>query len=412
MNAYDSSLYEDYLTMSGLKRSSNLYDADLVIVNTCAVREKSTAKAFSFLGKVKKLKEKKRDLIICFAGCMSPIYEKELNNDRFIDLVLGPLNSNSAPTKFKELVNKIKSRGELELQYRQFLSQYITVIFGCNSFCSYCIVPYVRGNERSVPLGEIIMQIKEWTQKGTKEIILLGQNVNHYGFDLPDDINFAKLLRKVSSIEEVKKIGFMTSHPKEFDSEIIDIIKEKGKIYRHFHLPLQSGDDRILKLMNRGYTVSEYLGLIKRIRDNFPLASITTDIIIGFPGEDEKAFFNTVELIKEVKFDTVYFASFSPRPYTKASKMPEEIDSSEKNRRLNFILEIQREISDSKIKRFIGTEEEVFVTEKISDDTFLGKNLEEKTVEFKSDRDLKPGDIAKVKVLNHRKAELIGKDIQ
>lgn len=411
MNDYDSSLYEEYLTMNGLKYTDNISKADIIIINTCAVREKSTEKAISFLGKAKKIKDSNKDLIICFAGCMSPIYEQKLIKDRYIDLILGPLNNNSIPKNFEELINKIKNKDTLNQKNSNNISHFLTIIFGCNAYCSYCIVPFVRGREKSIPLEELITLVRKLSKGGTKEIILLGQNVNHYGLDLNNSVNFVKLLNEISRIEDIKRIGFMTSHPKDFDLQIINLMKEENKIYRHFHLPIQSGDDKILKLMNRGYTVNEYLKIISKIRNDLPLASITTDIIVGFPGESETAFLNTVNLTKELKFDTIYAASYSKRPKTLSSKFADEIDICEKKRRLNYLLSIQREISEIQMNRFINTEENVLISEKICQDKYLGKNSEEKNVRFQSDKNFALGDIVRLKVINRIKTELIGKYI-
>jgi len=412
MNFYDSSLYEDYLLENGFKKAENIEDASILLVNTCAVREKSVSKVISFLGQVKKLNTNNNRLIVYLLGCMSPIYADILKRDGLIDIAIGPLNSNSIPYEFKRLISQIEGFSEKvkKIENKNF-SRSITVIYGCNYFCSYCIVPYVRGKERSVPFDEVINRIKLYSENGAREITLLGQNVDHYGFDLPNSVNFSTLLNEVAKINKIEKIDFITSHPKDFNIEIINIMKESNKIYRHFHLPIQSGDDRILKLMNRNYSVYEYLKLIDKIRDSFPLASITTDIIVGFPSEDEPSFLNTIELVKKVKFDKIYLATYSKRPMTKASKIDSEVDPCEKKRRLNHLLSLEREISIDQSKRFIGTEEDVFLTTKLSKNKYLGKNLEEREVLLSSINELQTGDIVKVKVTECDRTRLIGNAI-
>jgi len=418
MNFYDSSLYEDYLLKNDFKKVENIEDASILLVNTCAVREKSVSKVLSFLGQIKKFNMKGKKVIVCLLGCMSPIYADSLKRDGLIDFAIGPLNSNSVSFEFQRLINQFDYLNKQSNDSREdndskvnLISRSITVIYGCNYFCSYCIVPYVRGRERSVPFGEIIDKIKSYSDSGTKEITLLGQNVDHYGFDLPGSVNFSKLLNEVVKIDNIKKIDFITSHPKDFDIEIINIMKESNKIYRHFHLPIQSGDDRILKLMNRNYSVNEYCELIDKIRDSFPLASITTDIIVGFPSEDEPSFLNTIELVKKAKFDKIYLATYSKRPMTKALKMNGEVDPSEKKRRLNYLLSLEHEISVNCSKRFIGTEEEVFVIKRFLKNKYLGKNLEEREVLFSSINEIQAGDIVKVRVTECDKTRLIGSAI-
>lgn len=412
MNFYDSSLYEDYLLENGYKKAENIVDASILLVNTCAVREKSVSKVFSFLGQIKKLNLHKKKIMVCLLGCMSPIYVDSLKREGLIDIAIGPLNSNSVSNVFKGFISRNESSVDHNNKSENnIISRSITVIYGCNYFCSYCIVPYVRGRERSVPFDEVIDKIKSYSDSGTREITLLGQNVDHYGFDLQGSVSFSKLLNEVSKIDKIEKIDFITSHPKDFDFEIINIIKESNKIYRHFHLPIQSGDDRILKLMNRNYSVNEYCELINEIRDSFPLASITTDIIVGFPSEDESSFLNTVDLVKKIKFDKIYLATYSKRPMTKASKIDSEVDPCEKKRMLNHLLSLEREISIDQSKRFIGTEEEVFITERLSKNKYLGKNLEEREVLFSSIDELQTGDIVKVKVTECDRTRLIGNAI-
>lgn len=412
MNFYDSSLYEDYLLENGFKKAENIEDASILLVNTCAVREKSVSKALSFLGQIKKLNSRKKKIIICLLGCMSPVYADSLKRDGLIDFAIGPLNSNSVSFEFKRFISQFDVFGDKSNYPKEnIISRFVTVIYGCNYFCSYCIVPYVRGRERSVPFDEVIDKIKSYSDSGTREITLLGQNVDHYGYDLPGSINFSKLLNEVAKIDNIKKIDFITSHPKDFDIEIINIMKGSNKIYRHFHLPIQSGDDRILKLMNRNYSVNEYCELIDKIRDSFPLASITTDIIVGFPSEDESSFLNTVELVKKAKFDKIYLATYSKRPMTKALKIYGDVDPCEKKKRLNHLLCLEREISTNRSKRFIGTEEELFITKMLSKNKYLGKNLEEREVLFSSINELQAGDIVKVKVTECDKTRLIGSAI-
>jgi len=410
MNNYDSSLYENFLIYNGYKSVNNEESADIIIINTCAVREKSVDKALSLIGKIIKLKKERPSITIGVIGCANNLIKKKLKNLKSIDFIFGPLDDKNLPIEFTNFINNISKEKDQEKDINDNLSSFIPIIFGCNSFCSYCIVPLVRGGERSRKPIQIINEANICIKKGVKEIILLGQNVNNYCYDLSEDYNFSKLLNNIANLNDIKRVGFMTSHPKNFDLEILDIIKENKKIYRHFHLPIQSGDDKILSAMKRGYTVNQYSDLISRIRDYFPLSLITTDIIVGFPGEDEISFQNTLSTIKKIGFDNIYAVAYSIRPGTKAALLKNQISLKEKKKRLNYLLELQKSISKEKIKRFIGTKSELFVTE-VKIDKVFGKNQEEKLVEIDFSENVNPGDLVNIEIIDIKVNNLIGRMI-
>jgi len=398
MNSYDAEVYRVYLLSLGLKESFNLREADLVIINTCAVRQKSVDKARNLALQLSYLKRRKK-LALCLTGCAATLEDfSALKTDSHIDYEHGPLNSMEVPDDFVSFVSTFFSHQTLDSDLRILpdingFSAQLPVIHGCNSFCSYCIVPLVRGRECSVPTNLLLEKVREGCANGIKEWVLLGQNVNHYGLDLNPQVSFAELLDATASIPGVMRLDFITSHPKEFDFKILDVMVKHPNIYQHFHLPVQSGDNEILSRMKRGYTVEHYLHIIEEIRKYFPLSSLTTDIIVGFPGENENSFSKTLKLVEKTGFDTVYGAVYSHRPGTLSSTFPDLLDEDLSKERLNRLLDVQRTSSHERIKRFLNTNNEVMILKKINDHSYLAKTLEEKTMLLSSDMDLKPGTI-------------------
>lgn len=413
MNSYDAEVYRAYLWSLGLKESINLREADLVIINTCAVRQKSVDKARNLALQLSYLKRRK-SLALCLTGCASTLEDfSTLKAEGHIDYEHGPLNAMEVPEAFISFVNTFLSLQPVDVSVAILpdingFSAQLPVIHGCNSFCSYCIVPLVRGRERSVPLDLLLDKVREGCAKGIKEWVLLGQNVNHYGLDLDPKVSFSDLLDATASVKGVVRLDFITSHPKEFDFQILDVMARHPNIYQHFHLPVQSGDNEILSRMKRGYTVEHYLHIIEQIRKYFPLSSLTTDIIVGFPGESDTSFLNTLKLVEKTGFDTVYAAVYSHRPGTLSSTFPDILNEDLSKERLNQLLDVQRTSSHERIKRFLNTDNEVFIIKKLSEHSYLAKTLEEKTILISTTKDLKPGTTAWVTIHSLEDGQLKG----
>lgn len=352
MNEYDSNLIKNILINKGYSIANSIEESDCILINTCTVREKADNKVYSFLGNLKESKK-----IIGVIGCLvEKDGSKLIGRMPHVNFIVGPRRIKEIPDILDRLKNGEKhivcngDNKDIKIEVNTLIkdvyseskkeSGYVTIMQGCSNYCSYCVVPYVRGKSKSRNLNEILTEVKNLVSIGIKEITLLGQNVNSYGQDLNDSIDFTGLLKEVIKISEIEKIKFMTSHPKDISSDLIELIAAEQKISKHIHLPVQSGSDRILKLMNRGYTREKYLEIVKEIKNRIPNVSITTDIIVGFPGESEKDFEDTLNLLKEVKFDSAFTFKYSKRDGTPASKMKEEIEKSVKEERLKKLMEV------------------------------------------------------------------------
>ncbi len=374
MNEHDSEQILRLLERTGYQETKEVQEADLILINTCSVREKPEQKVYSALGRFKKLKEK-RGTIIGVAGCVAQ-QEGERLFDRipFLDLVIGT----HALPQIPQLLESVERTGEKVCQ-REFdsdgkhlepllpqgpsssVKSYVTIMQGCNHFCSYCIVPYVRGEERSRPSGEIVDEVRHLAERGVKEICLLGQNVNSYGRGLKEEIRFPELLSRLNEIDGIERIRFTTSHPKDLSEELIQTFGTLKKLCEHIHLPFQSGSNPILKAMNRGYTRETYLEKILRLKEVCPAIAITADVMVGFPGEGEKDFEETLDLIEQVQFDDLFSFKYSPRKGTRAAEMDHQIDDQTKQRRLSHLQKIQKEITRKKNQALEGCIEEVLV---------------------------------------------------
>lgn len=360
MNVHESEKLAYICEKMGYVLTDKREDADLIIFNTCAIREGAEDRVFGNVGALKKLKKKRPNVIIAVCGCMT---QKEqtanyiLKTFPFVDIVIGTFNL----PNFEYYINAVKKGRQLELlsegdpdesvPYKRTSGEnaWVNIMQGCNNFCTYCIVPYVRGREKSRSEENILKEIREIVSKGKyKKITLLGQNVNSYGNDLKTGENFARLLKKICEIDGDFKLTFMTSHPKDLTSEVIDVIASEDKILKDIHLPAQSGNNRILKLMNRKYTCEKYLSIIKEIREKIPDARITSDFIVGFPTETEEEFEDTMRLVKEVKFDGIFAFMYSPREGTVAAQMEGQIDEKVKRKRVNALLKLEKEIQEEK----------------------------------------------------------------
>ncbi len=373
MNEKDSEkiltlLYPDYLPTSDYK------EADLIIVNTCSVREKPEHKVFSETGRYKHLK-KKKPVIIGIVGCVAQQKGEEiLEKYPYVDFVLGTQSF----YKIKEILEEVKKgkrialtelREDFEFPFVSpckafFINRvkaYVNIMQGCDNFCTYCIVPYVRGREISYPPEHILKEVEVLASFGVKEIMLLGQNVNSYGKKNRNYPDFPELLRMVSQVDGILRIRFTTSHPKDLSEKLMQEIANNPKVCKHLHLPLQAGSNKILKRMNRKYTREEYLEKVERLRELCPEISFTTDIIVGFPGETEKDFWETVEMLEKVRFQEIYSFKYSDRPFTAASRFTDKIPEEEKEKRLEIVHKVQEKITREIYQKYIGKRVEILV---------------------------------------------------
>lgn len=402
MNARDSEKLLGILTDIGYVETEDEH-ADFVIYNTCTVRENANNKVYGRLGYLSNFKKKNPHMMIALCGCMMQeptVVEKIRKSYRFVDLVFGTHNI----YKFAELLcNRMESDSmiidiwkdtdkiveDLPIRRKFSFKSGVNIMFGCNNFCSYCIVPYVRGRERSREPKDIIREIEGLVADGVCEVMLLGQNVNSYGKNLEQPVTFAELLREVNKIEGLKRIRFMTSHPKDLSDELIEYMSKSRKVCHHLHLPMQSGSSRILKIMNRHYDKEKYLGLVEKIRTAVPDISLTTDIIVGFPGETEEDFQETLDVVEKSGFDTAFTFIYSKRSGTPAAKMedqvPEDVVKDRFDRLLKLVQEKGREVSS----RFQGEIQEVLVeTESKEKGIFTGRTQYNLLVHFPGTPDL------------------------
>lgn len=372
MNARDSEKLLGILEQVGFVESER-EDADLVLYNTCTVRDNANQKVYGRLGYLNNLKKKNPDMLVALCGCMMQepeVVAKIKKSYPFVDLIFGTHNIFKLAELLYERLQRKKMVidiwdaaetivEELPVERKYPFKSGVNIMFGCNNFCSYCIVPYVRGRERSRRPEDILAEIRRLAADGVVEIMLLGQNVNSYGKNLEQPMTFAQLLRQVGEIEEIKRIRFMTSHPKDLSEELIQAMKETPKVCRHLHLPLQSGSTRILQEMNRRYTKEQYLALVDRIRQAIPEISLTTDIIVGFPGETEEDFAETMDVVRQVRFDSAFTFIYSKRTGTPAAAMEHQVlQSAVKDRFARLLREVQT-ISAEVCGRDAGTVQKV-----------------------------------------------------
>lgn len=363
MNVHESEKLAAICERMGYSLAEKREDAELIIFNTCAIREGAEDRVFGNVGALKKLKKKKPNIIIAVCGCMT---QKETTANHimrtfpFVDIVIGTFNL----PNFEYYVNAVKKGRQLEIlqegdidetvPYKRTSGEnaWVNIMQGCNNFCTYCIVPYVRGREKSRSEENILKEIREVVAEGKyKKITLLGQNVNSYGKDLVPAVSFAQLLRDICAIPGDFKLWFMTSHPKDLTDDVIDVIASEEKILKDIHLPAQSGNNRILNLMNRRYTREKYLGIIKKIREKIPNCRITSDFIVGFPTETEEEFQDTMSLVDEVKYDSIFAFMYSPREGTVASRMDGQVPQEIKQRRVNELLALEKKIQKQEGKK-------------------------------------------------------------
>lgn len=412
MNEHDSEKILWMLEEIGFEEGTSEKESDFVIYNTCAVRENAENKVFGKLGELKRQKRENEDLLIAVCGCMTQIEETTkviTSKYRHVDIIFGTNNIQKLP---ELLIEKLKGKKRaidihanteiyenLDANRLYPFKAFVNIIYGCNNFCSYCIVPYTRGREASREPEYIIEEIKRLVKGGTKEITLLGQNVNSYGKTLEKDYNFVDLLTDINNIEGLERLRFMTSHPKDISNELIDAYGKLDKLCRHLHLPVQSGSNRLLKEMNRKYTREDYLEKIRLIRKVDPNISISTDIIVGYPGETEEDFNDTLSLVKEVEYDSAFTFLYSMREGTPAAKKSNQIPEDIKNDRFQRLLDVINPIAHKKNEAFIDREVEVLVdsVSKNNDEVLTGRTTENKIVNFVGDKSL-IGKFVKVKI--------------
>lgn len=371
MNASDTEHYAGQLEELGYMPAEDFHAADVIIVNTCCVRESAEKKIAGKIGELKNVKTKNPEVVICVAGCMAQKDgEKLLKKHSQVDLLLGTAYVNDFKNILTDYLADRKGAlyTDLTIHQSEFegkmvrqspFSAWIPIMYGCNNFCTYCIVPYVRGRERSRAIENIVTEIEQAVKEGYKEFTLLGQNVNSYGKDFGEKDAFAKLLRRVNEIEGVERVRYMTSHPRDMNEEVIKAVAECEHVCENFHVPFQAGSDEILRKMNRGYTREKYLELIKMIRSYVPDAAITTDIIVGFPGETEQDFEDTLALVQEVGFDAAFTFIYSKRSGTPAAKMEGQVPLDVKKDRLNRLMEVQNLSSLHRNEEMLGKVVEV-----------------------------------------------------
>ena len=397
--------------------------ADLVIYNTCTVRENANLKVYGRLGVLGNMKKKQPHKLIALCGCMMQeptVVEKIRKSYRFVDLVFGTHNL----YKFAELLaNCMEGEGmiidvwkdtdkiveNLPVERKYPFKSGVNIMFGCNNFCSYCIVPYVRGRERSREPREILREIERLAADGVVEVMLLGQNVNSYGKNLPEPMSFAQLLREAEKIDGIERIRFMTSHPKDLSDELIEVMASSKKICRHMHLPLQSGSSRILKIMNRRYTKEQYLALVEKLRRAIPDISLTTDIIVGFPGETEEDFEETLDVVRRARYDSAFTFIYSKRTGTPAAAMENQVPEAVVKERFDRLLTLVQDISKQMAERLTGQTLPVLVEEINSQDASLvtGRLSNNLLVHFPGSTDL-IGQIVDVRLLECKGFYYIG----
>ena len=384
MNVHDSENIKALLETMNFTETDNMEDADLIFLNTCAIRENAHNKVFGFLGRVKHLKETKPQIISGICGCMAQeesVVNEIKNKYKWVDIVFGTHNIQNLPSILNDSI--IKNSQEIEVysiegdivenipvKRDSKYKAWVNIMYGCDKFCTYCIVPYTRGKQRSRDPKFIIDEVKKLVKDGYKEVTLLGQNVNAYGKDLDINYSMSDLLRDVANTK-IERVRFVTSHPWDFNDEMIKVISEYDNIMPYIHLPLQSGSDRILKLMGRRYTKNEYIELFKKLKSNIPNVSITTDIIVGFPGETDEDFNETLDVVNTCKYDSAYTFIFSPRVGTPAEKMKDDVTILEKNKRLYILNELVNKYANEANQKYLNKVVPVLIEGKSEKDGML-----------------------------------------
>ena len=425
-NVADGERLMGMLREMGCEFTDDTKRADIVLMNTCAIRENAEKTVYGMLGQLTHTKAANPDQIICLCGCMAQqprVAEKVKTSYRHVDLVLGP----QAEWRFPELLYRAYTeRGrvfsiddepgriaeDIPVYRVGGVSAWVSIMYGCNNFCSYCIVPYVRGRERSRASARIIEEARELKADGVKEIMLLGQNVNSYGLDVEGELSFAQLLSELDKVG-IERIRFMTSHPKDISDELIDVMASGKHICHALHLPVQHGNNRILQSMNRRYTREKYLERVEAIRSKVPDISLTTDLIVGYPGETEEEFEETCSLVEQVGYDSAFTFIYSPRVGTRAADMPDQIPEEVSSRRIQKLIALQKDVTHKRYANYIGQVHSVLVEEssRRDENQMAGKNEYNITVNFPGDKSL-IGQIVRVKITSVGESTLRGERVE
>lgn len=426
MNVHESEKIAGQLQTLGYEETQSAEDADVIVFNTCCVRENAEQHAFGNIGMYKKLKKEKKDLVIAVCGCMTQQGEfaKKLSATfPFVDVIIGTYNidefgkilQKTVDTK-KRVVEILDKNGDICEEITPYRSSYpnawVNIAYGCNNFCTYCIVPYVRGRERSRLPENVVDEVKNLVNEGYKEITLLGQNVNSYGHDLKNDVGFASLLDEIGKIEGKFRLRFMSNHPKDLTEDVIEAIKRNPHACHAIHLPVQSGSNRILSLMNRRYSVEKYLSQIESIRKIIPDCAITTDIIVGFPTETEEDFIDTVKLVETVKFDGAFTFVYSKREGTKAAIMDGQIDPEIQKDRIMRLIDVQNELNRKESLTYVGKTVEILVEDfDEKKNSYMGRDERGKMAYFSCDENV-IGKFVNVKITSAGGMSLMGEIIE
>lgn len=424
MNAYDSEQMQRLLASDHYVPTARVRDADLIVVNTCSIREKPEHKVFSWLGRLARLKKRRSELVIAVAGCVAQQEGQRIfRRAPHVDIVLGPGAIRRLPALVKQVreepiqvVDVVAPSTAEPAEIRPLggcgrrASAFVTIMSGCDNFCTYCVVPYVRGREISRNPDRILEEIRHLVSAGVREVTLLGQNVNSYGLKQGDGLDFSGLLARTTAVTGLKRLRFTTSHPKDLSAGLIQAFAELETLAPHIHLPVQSGSDRVLKRMNRGYTRASYLEKVAALRDVRPGIAITSDVIVGFPGETRADFEKTLELIQRARFDNLYAFKYSDRPDVPASRFSDKLGESEKQERLAELLEVQSRITREKHEALVGTTQAVLVEgpSKKRDGRVTGHTPCNKIVNFPPDG-VRVGQIVPVKILEAFSHSLLGR---
>lgn len=427
MNVVDSERIVDLLQKIGYRQVESAESAELILLNTCSVRDKAERKVYGHLGRFKPLKERNPSLILGVGGCVAQQEgEKLLEKLPYLDIVFGTHNVHKLP----EMVGRVEQGRErchetefLDKETRLHLfptrtdvdsvSRFVTVMQGCDNFCSYCVVPHVRGREISRPSSEVLSEVRELAALGVREVTLIGQNVNSYGVKEPGEVSFARLLELVSEVDGIERIRFTTSHPKDLSDELIETFGRLPKLARHMHLPVQAGSDRILEAMNRGYTGAEYLGKVRRLKEVCPDIRLTSDIIVGFPGETEEDFEATLALVGEVRYADVYTFLYSPRPGTAAAEFRDDLDPAVRQKRFDRLLALQEQIAREIWEGDVGSVAEVLVEgdSRQGNGQIFGRTTWNRIVNFEGDQAL-TGSVVPVRIVRNTRNAQVGELIR
>ncbi len=402
MNVNDSERMYSILEMSNFTPVEKPDQASLIIINSCSVREKPVHKVYSEVGTYRDLKKQNPDLLIGVGGCVGQQEkEKLIKNQPLIDFVFGTDAIDELPQTLQTLLGRSSSKDKVisaQFHHREpyhvdtlvrnpGVSTFVNITKGCDNFCTFCVVPFTRGREKSRPMKHVLMDLNGLVKRGVKEVTLLGQNVNSYTSDCGAD--FADLLKTVAMETGIERIRYTTSHPKDFNQKLMDVMAEhQNKICEYIHLPFQSGNSRILEKMNRGYTREEYLEKIKQIKATIPNVVLSTDIIVGFPGETEEEFQDTVRMVEEVGYETIFAFKYSPRPFTKAARFEEQIDEDIKSERLNRLFDVHDKLSFEWVKKYEGQTLKVLVEKVEGENKLSGRSTQNKVTFFEGPADL------------------------